>query len=35
MIHGWKWGAVIAVLVLLALAAMLGGWTWDDLPPLH
>lgn len=26
---GWKWG-VLTLAVLLVLAAILAGWTWDD-----
>ena len=27
--YGWKW--LLVVLVAVALAALLAGWTWDDL----
>lgn len=26
---GWKWG-VAALVVLVVLALLLAGWTWDD-----
>ena len=28
--YGWKWDMLV-LLVLVALAVVVGGWTWDEI----